>query len=117
MQPHESSGKPHRNAQELPHLHWADNKSIKGLAAGALEYERRLSTVVLRQGQWTNRPLREQFIPERIFVLQFVEGSQPWSCGSGLQHQDVWLVRARPSPPPAVQDELVVLADWLENIT
>jgi hypothetical protein len=87
-------------------------QSIKGHAAGILQHEYRTVPVE----SYCNRsvsPRRIELFSKRAFVLESFQPFRPGILRGGCQHKHL---REIVLLPPAIEDRVFILPQWLEDV-
>src|SRR5882762_10770099 len=63
------------DAQEMRYLQWSAKQSIERRTAGILKHQRH-ALVVVRQRDWSRRPVSVEFGFKRIFVFKPLDGTE-----------------------------------------
>src|ERR1700694_4603972 len=71
----ENPRKRDRDAQEMRYLQWSAKQSIDRHTAGILKHQRH-AIVVVRQRDWSRRPVTVKFSFERIFVFKPLDATE-----------------------------------------
>src|ERR1700692_3911692 len=64
-----------RDAQEMRYVQWPAEQSINRRTAGILKHQRQ-AVVVVRQRDWSRRPVSVKFGFERIFVFKPLDATE-----------------------------------------
>ena len=75
MHPAERARERDRDAQEMRYLQWSAKQPIERRTAGILKHQRH-AAVVVRQRDWSRRPVSVKFGFERIFVFKPLDATE-----------------------------------------
>src|SRR5580700_759814 len=98
-----------RDAQEMRYVQWPAKQSINRRTAGILEHQRH-AVVVVRQREWSRRPVSVKFALERIFVFKPLDATERGFLRGNEQDRYQAVTGA-----PVERD--VSLPQWRENVT
>src|SRR3984957_14473467 len=73
-----------RDAQEIRYVHWPAKQPIHWCTAGILKHQRH-GAVVVRQRDWSRRPVSVKFGLKRIFVLKPLDATERGFFGGNKQ--------------------------------
>src|SRR5258708_2591769 len=82
-----------RDAQEMRYLQWSAKQSIDRRTARILKHQRH-AIVVVRQRDWSRRPLSVKFGFERIFVFKPLDATERRTFGGSEQNRREAVARA-----------------------
>src|ERR1700731_1722342 len=78
--------KRNRDVQKMRYMQWSAEQSIERRTAGILKPQRH-AVVVVRQRDWSRRPVSVKFSLERIFVFKPLDATERRFCRGNKQNR------------------------------